>query len=68
MLDDFRSIMAVLTSARYGRDEHLPHDNLDEAVREATLLLRRLRAERAWTRSASRAIRGTIARAWPRVQ
>ena len=68
LLDDFRSILAVLTSARYGRDEHLPHDKLDEAVREAVLLLRRLRAERAWMKSASQAIRATIARTWPRVQ
>ena len=67
-LDDFRSILAVLTSARYGRDEQLPHGDLDEAVRDAVVLLRRLRAERAWTKSASRAVRGTITRAWPRVQ
>ena len=57
VLDDFRSILAVLTAARYRREENLQGEQLDEAVRDAVALLRRLLRERSWPNSGWQAIR-----------
>jgi hypothetical protein len=61
VLEDFRSILAVLTGSRYRREENLPSEQLDEAVREAIGLLQRLRRERSWPNSGWQRIRRTVA-------
>ena len=61
LLDDFRSILAVLTAARYRREENLESERIDEAVRAAVGLLQRLRGERSWPNSGWQAVRRTIA-------
>jgi hypothetical protein len=68
VLDDFRAILAVLTAARYRREEHLQSEQLDEAVRDAIGLLRRLLRERSWPHSGWQAIRRTVAARRRRVQ
>jgi hypothetical protein len=60
-LDDFRPILAILTAARYRREDNLPSEQLDEAVRDAIGLLRRLCRERSWPNSGWQAIRRTVA-------
>ena len=68
VLDEFRSILAVLTAARYARQEDLPREPLDEAVTEAIALMRRLRAGRSWPASAAGGLHRMVSARWPRAQ
>ena len=61
VLDDLRSILAVLTTARYTRPDNVPRQNLDEAVAEAIAVVRRLRITRSWPTSAAGGIRRLVA-------
>ncbi len=61
VLDDLRSILAVLTTARYTRPDNVPRQNLDEAAAEAIAVLRRLRTTRSWPTSAAGGIRRLVA-------
>ena len=62
-----RSVLHVLTAARYGRSEDVPREDLDRAVTEGVTALERLRAERSWPKTASDALRRAVAMRWRRV-
>ncbi len=68
LLDDFRSVLAVFTEARYSQHEHISGAELDRALADALALLQRVRAQRSWWSQTSNAIAREIRRrrAWTR--
>lgn len=61
-----RSVLRVLTAARYGRSEDIPSEDVDRAVNEGVAELERLRTERWWPKMASDALRRAVAVRWGR--
>jgi hypothetical protein len=65
--EGLRSVLRVLTVARYGRRDDLPREDLDRAVDEGLTVLGRLRTERSWPKTVSDALHGAVAMRWRRV-
>jgi hypothetical protein len=61
LFEDFRGPLNVFTAARYGRDGRTRAE-LDQAVNDVLVLLRRMHAERSWRNRAPKAIAHAIER------